>query len=389
MNFLICLATLAGVVALTGPALAQQAGFEAGLTHQSEIGWTSNAEKAAGGRSDLYLDHRITAHFDAPGETIALRGRFELGGTRYKRLEAENDWHFGADLTSETAITQTSLLRVNAALQYAEEGRLLANGAQALALTTPSLHGRIEADYVQLWSSGSATFGVGYSHIAYRKTSFADPALAPLKTSADLQIWSVKLQAEQMIGAGVAMTGLARLDHGVIPESQAFGRLQASVLRLGIGLRAGFGPRVDFALGGGADIAFARAGVLDPAMLPYGEAQIDLGLREDLVLRGAFSTKTEMADPADGYLHFLISGRLGLAYILGHGTELEFAGFGGGTRSVGFDTGVERNIGAEIVFTAALSDWITLKARASRNHVSGLAPAYVEDRVGLLISASL
>lgn len=391
VNFLRAVAAACLALTITSAQAEQPSGSAASVQMKTTLGWTSNAEGNAAGRSDIFETHSASASAGHAGPGFALRGGIAFETTRYRRLAAEDDWTVGLSLQGEFATSDHSLVTLDAGLDYSEEGTLISAGETRLGAVTPELRGRLDIDFAQQFGATALTLGIGYDHRHFAPTRFGPPLLPPIRTRAHIPVLTGRVHLAHRLNDHAVLTGLARVDHGRIsPEdSHTFGRLGATVLRLGAGLSTAYGGRASFALGGGTDIVFARDGIVPTRVLPYAEAEVTLEVSPELSLRAGFGTSVEMTDPADGYLDWLLEPRIGVAYALRPGVEIEAALFAAERTSVAFLTAIEHSRGGELALRAALSDNASLSGSISHKRVSGLAPQYDESRAALTLAIAL
>ena len=363
--------------------LATPASAQALLSSRVETGWTSNAEAAAGGASDLYVTQAHAIALAAPG----LRGTIGFEGTRFSRLWRENDWSASATLETETAIAPDAILRGSFALSHGEEGRSIATPLGPLGLVIPTLSGTASIRAETLLSG--ALFGLDLAYAGKRPgdTRFEANLLPQARTEPRTDTITAGVDLIAPITPLTALAARAQYRTVLVAPAErvAFGRLPVSVARFGGGVDFGSGTPTGIVLRAGLD-----AIVSDPALLaPYAEADARLGLSDVLALNASLLAGVDVEDPADSYADWRLEARAGLRLTPATGFAVDAALFVAQRRSAALELTLETERGAELIARWAALDGVALEALARYRQVTGLAPTYEETRLALRISAAI
>lgn len=376
---------LAAVLLLPAMANAQMT-----VSSKATLGWTSNAEGAAGGTGDNFIEHSHALGFSHSAGDHALRGSLSFGETRYARLWQENDRQIGADLAGEWHVAPDMTARATLALAWHEEGQAIAFGPDIVAATTPFLKGSIGFEIESRFGGTLLAAGVSHAVLAHGSTRFSAP-FTPLRSRADAAVWSGDLRLSHALGETVSLTGLVRgAVQTISREDQAlYGRLPVRALRLAAGLDVAIPLRAGFILEAGADIVWTERAGIDTGILPYARSEMTLGLGGGFDLTTRLRTSLDFETPADGYADWIIEGRAAIGYAVSQTARLEAAILASATRSVGFDIEHKRQWGGELSAQSALGEHFDVRASIGHMKNSGFAPDYDETRLGLRLAATL
>lgn len=358
---------------LATPATAQTL-----LSSRVETGWTSNAEAAAGGTSDLYVTHAQSIALAAPG----LRSTIGFEGTRFSRLWRENDWSASASLESETAIASDTVLRGSFALAYDEEGRAATTPIGLLGLVIPAVSGSAALRAETLIGAAMVGLDLAYAGKRPGETRFAADVLPQARTEPRTDTITAGIDVIAPVTPLMALAARAQYRTVIVaPAEQAgFGRLPVAVARFGGGIDFGSGTPTGIVLRGGLD-----AVVSDPALFaPYAEADARLGLSDLVALNASLFAGIDVDDPADSYADWRLEARAGLRLTPVSSLTVDAALFVAQTRSAALGLTLETGHGFELI-----ARWAALEALARYRQVTGIAPPYDETRLALRILASI
>lgn len=363
--------------------IATPASAQTLLSSRVETGWTSNAEAAAGGASDLYVTHAQSITLAAPG----LRGTIGFEGTRFSRLWRENDWAATASLEAETAIAADSVLRGSFALAYGEEGRAASTPIGPLGLVIPTVSGSAALRAETLFGAALVGLDLAYAGTRPGETRFEADVLPQARTEPRTDTLTAGIDVIAPVTSLMALAARAQYRTVIVaPAEQAgFGRLPVTVARFGGGIDFGSGTPTGIVLRGGLD-----AIVSDPALFaPYAEADARLQLSDLVALNAGLLAGIDVDDPADSYADWRLEARAGLRLTPTSSLTVDAALFAAQMRSATLGLTVESERGAELIARWAALDGFALEALARYRQVTGLVPAYDETRLALRISASL
>lgn len=371
-------------------ALAQSPQGAPILSSSVTLGWTSNAEGAPGGTSDIFVRHSHKLGFADSGDDYALRGSLTLGETRYNRLWQENDREIGLDLAGEWRVAPETSARLNFILGYNEEGQAITLGTDLVGATTPILRGSLGVEVESQLGSTLVVAGLNYGSLIHGDTWFS--ALAnPQRMRADTGTLSGDIRLVQPLSETLAMTGLVRgLVQSTSSGDQAFyGRIPARVLRLAAGIEAKIPLRAAFSLEAGADIVWTEVAGHGVAILPYARSEMMLALGGGFDFSTSLRTSLDLETPADGYADWKIKGRAAIGYAIAQTVRLEAAILASATRSIAFDIEHKSQLGGEISVETTFGN--AFSGRASLRHTKNtrFSDAFDETRLGVTLAATI
>lgn len=383
MNPLRPLGLALGLAALP---LAAQDSPELATMLRLERGWTSNVEGAQGGQPDQYVVLRHGLESAHAGQDFALRGGFTVTQQRYLRLDAENDTDIEAVLSGHLALSPGTQLRGSLGFGFAEEGQSLGGGVSSL---TSTLRGAMEVEIVHRVGAFEMAVGGGYSRLQPGESRFLGFGLAPTRLTAEAAMASAHMRLGYHRDTHTALQVTALWRQSLVPEADRvlYGRLQAGLARLSLGLKHATPLRAAFTLEAGIDTLSTPGHAA--VILPYGTASLELAVAPGLFLAAGFSTDTLMADPADGLADWQIEGQAGLELQPGGPFGLGLTLFARHKRSVGFDIALADEQGARLRATLGLGEALALGAMIERKQVTGMDPAFAETRIGMWLEAQL
>lgn len=376
---------LAAAILLPVPVSAQ-----ATMASKTTFGWTSNAEGAAGGKSDTFIQHHHAIGVTSAGDGLVLRGALFFDETRYARLWQENDRQLGAELAGTWHLAPDLAARATLAITGYEEGQAIPLGQELVGATTPYLKGSLGFEIETRIGSTLMTAAIGHAILAHGETRFSAP-FAPLRTRADASLWTADLRLSHALDETVSLTGLVR---GIVQtishdDQLIYGRVPVRALRLAGGLETTIPLRAGFTLEAGADFIWADIAGVRAAILPYARSEMTLALGGGFDLSARLRTSLDFETPADGFADWVIEGRTAIGYAISQSARLEAAILASATRAIGLAVEHKRQWGGEVSAQSALGEHFNLRVSLTHLKNAGLAPAFDETRMGLTLTAAL
>lgn len=360
------------------------------LSSSAEMSWTSNAEGAAGGSGDWRLTDSHTIGLEGGDGTVGLRASLGFEQTRYQRLWQHNEWAATAGLEADVTLAPNARLRGKFGLAYGEEGKLMATLLGPLGAVTPTLsaHAGLRLDTM----AGTTGIGLSLGLEAVRpgQTRLEAGLAPPARLKAETLMASAGVELTHPFGPHATLAALAEWRGLLVgADDQAiYGRLPLNAVRLALGGQTGDGAVASLGLRGGIDVLLPAIAGLEAAILPYGRAEAELAVLPGLTLRASLAAGADLADPADLYADWRLSGRAGLVLALMEGLEIEPSLFASQRRSAGLDVTIETEQGAALALRYGWGH-LGLAANLSHRRVTALAGPYDESRVGLRVDARL